>query len=155
MSPRKLVDGLPDRVLVYARVKPASDSEDSELATSCNVVDVGISATAPPVSKTLTVTNRMAACVSKSFAMDRVLGPTCTQKDVYEAVGAPVLVFDGDAVAFTSDPAAVTSYRPAPPLEANLYKELDDQLGVQRRKSQSAYASEIGNAEAAIDLSAL
>ena len=91
MSPRKLVDGLPDRVLVYARVKPASDSEDSELATSCDVVDVGISATAPPVSKTLTVTNRMAACVSKSFAMDRVLGPTCTQKDVYEAVGAPVL----------------------------------------------------------------
>ena len=91
MSPQKLVDALPDRVLVYARVKPASDSDDSELATSCDAVDVGISATAPQVSKTLTVTNRMAACVSKSFAMDRVLGPTCTQKEVYEAVGAPVL----------------------------------------------------------------
>merc|ERR1719498_304944 len=87
MSPQKLVDALPDRVLVYARVKPASDSDDSELATSCDAVDVGISATAPQVSKTLTVTNRMAACVSKSFAMDRVLGPTCTQKEVYEAAG--------------------------------------------------------------------
>ncbi len=39
MSPQKLDVVLPDRVLVYARVKPASsgDSGEDELATSCDV----------------------------------------------------------------------------------------------------------------------
>lgn len=88
MSPQKFAEALPDRVLVYARVKPASSraSGDDKLATSC---DVGIDDTAP--QKSLTVTNKMAANVSKTFSMDRVLGPQCTQRQVYEAVGAPVL----------------------------------------------------------------
>jgi kinesin family protein 5 len=90
-SPRTLDEALPDRVLVYARVKPASrlGAGDYDLATSCDVENVGTDENVP--LRTLTVTNRMAACVSKSFSMDRVLGPTCTQKEVYEAVGAPVL----------------------------------------------------------------
>jgi hypothetical protein len=92
MSPQKLDVVLPDRVLVYARVKPASsgDSGEDELATSCDVEE-NVGTYEPALVKSLTVTNRMAACTSKSFSMDRVLGPQCTQKEVYEAVGAPVL----------------------------------------------------------------
>lgn len=86
------IDKLPDRVLVYARVKPASPSGSREVATRC--VDHDAEDASPRDGKSfrsIRVVNPNAAVVRKTFDMDRCLGPRSTQHDVYEAVGAPVL----------------------------------------------------------------
>ena len=83
---------LPDRVLVYARVKPASPSGSREVATRCVEHDAeDASPRDGKSSRSIRVLNPNAAVVRKTFGMDRCLGPRSTQQDVYEAVGAPVL----------------------------------------------------------------
>jgi hypothetical protein len=83
---------LPDRVLVYARVKPASPSGSREVATRCVEHDAeDASPRDGKSSRSIRVLNPNAAVVRKTFGMDRCLGPRSTQQDMYEAVGAPVL----------------------------------------------------------------
>ena len=80
-------EALPDRVLVYTRVKPTATSHVGEDDAATRVHDLGSDGKATRIA----VRNPNAAVPSKTFVMDQVLGPRCTQKDVYNAVGAPVL----------------------------------------------------------------
>ncbi|MFT5454656.1 MAG: tetratricopeptide (TPR) repeat protein [Myxococcota bacterium] len=68
--------------------------------------------------------------------------------------GAPVLVFDAQAVAFTDRAEGVSGRAASPAAEVDLYEQLDKRLLRQRTKSQEMYNSEIGQ-DANIDLSLL
>ena len=75
-------EALPDRVLVYTRVKPTATSHVGEDDAATRVHDLGSDGKATRIA----VRNPNAAVPSKTFVMDQVLGPRCTQKDVYNAV---------------------------------------------------------------------
>ena len=84
--PPPMDEDLPDRVLVYTRIRPpiSPHIHDEDIATRCRGAADG-------KTRSVLVSNPGAAVPSKSFTMDRVLGPKCTQKEVYDAVGAPIL----------------------------------------------------------------
>ena len=112
-------DPPPDRVLVYARVKPQSKSTALKAATSGSNTHPSTIAVRPAdaFSSPSTSADESAATTTKSnnvnnnhhnkivrienptagtgetrkFQLDRVFGPESTQGEVYEALGAPVL----------------------------------------------------------------
>ena len=108
-------DPAPDRVLVYARIKPQSKATALKAATSgsnthpstiavrpaeaCASPSTSADESAATTTKSK-VNNNKSVCIenptagtgeTRKFQLDRVFGPESTQGEVYEALGAPVL----------------------------------------------------------------
>lgn len=80
----------PDRVLVYGRIKPASGAA-SGAASAATVTDKAVAVKAGDGQGVVSVDNPSSGNGIRTFKLDGVFGPDSTQRDVYDAIGAPVL----------------------------------------------------------------
>ena len=90
--PPPMDEDLPDRVLVYLEL--GLRYPHTFTMRHCD----SLPRRSRRKTRSVLVSNPGAAVPSKSFTMDRVLGPKCTQKEVYDAVGAPILTRSSVAV---------------------------------------------------------
>ena len=86
------VDELPERVLVFTRIKPAQSGGNNGGVVQPPSSNATRADPADNHQQALIVENpTYSTTQTRSFRYDRVLGPDSTQKEVYDAVGAPVL----------------------------------------------------------------
>ena len=83
----------PDRVLVYGRIKPTSGavSGAASSATATEKTDKAVAVKAGDGQGVVSVDNPSSGNGIRTFKLDGVFGPDSTQRDVYDAIGAPVL----------------------------------------------------------------